>query len=661
MARRSHRRGKAIRPTTAIARHLKRTSGAGISISRQNGKPTIVVPGVTEANASKSEQPEETASQQPANSWLLRCQFATADEPATVSEKKTVYREKRTASSKAQPSTSNNAIPERTAQPPKLERKSRSRRKRPLTPEERAARHPFGEYIKEAKRLRLYRRRPRKRLKWEDEVEQLRSKRDRHRKRKQQLQAGVRWVLHRPAWCWQHPWQATRFAAALALSCVLVSMVQGRWAVEEAQVNLAVDFNQAFEDGEYDLARQHLAGLGPLPAATDEEAAQLNFRAAWLQAEAGDVDEAREKIEKLAGEFDYTPAHMWLARHEVVGKPLNDANIEQSSKHLEAVIDGQPANAQALRDLAHLETARKRYGRATELLNQIAEPTDLDRLNLAWLYAQVGNQTLAEEEAYQVLRRNRPLALEKYDLQAGLLALQATVAVRGFGQSDDLVVSLERHLEHGSVCTALSEFHLLWARHLMRRQDPDLPRAVELLSRAARYPVVHTAVFTTLGVLGGRDDNVGLAAQAVLAQVIARTDNSLAHRVMGDVAYKQKRIASAINHYTVAASNPREAVARNNLAWLMLQSDTNLETALSLVDQALKLKPNAPEFRDTRGRILARMGEYENALDDLQEAAGKMADNRELHETLALVYDQLNLPDMGVHHRQQAERLSEKK
>src|SRR5262249_58618903 len=94
----------------------------------------------------------------------------------------------------------------------------------------------------------------------------------------------------------------------------------------------------------------------------------------------------------------------------------------------------------------------------------------------------------------------------------------------------------------------------------------------------------------------------------------------------------------------------------NNLAWLLANdSRPDLPRALELVNVALKHSPKELNFRDTRGRILAKLGRWQEALEDLEAALPGSPNNPGLHRALADAYEHLGDPAMAAKHRGLAE------
>jgi tetratricopeptide (TPR) repeat protein len=76
----------------------------------------------------------------------------------------------------------------------------------------------------------------------------------------------------------------------------------------------------------------------------------------------------------------------------------------------------------------------------------------------------------------------------------------------------------------------------------------------------------------------------------------------------------------------IVRENPGHAGSRNDLAWLLTDSGGNLDTALSLAEDARRLDPS-PDVLDTLGWVLIKRGEAAAAVSVLEKAHRAQADS----------------------------------
>lgn len=77
----------------------------------------------------------------------------------------------------------------------------------------------------------------------------------------------------------------------------------------------------------------------------------------------------------------------------------------------------------------------------------------------------------------------------------------------------------------------------------------------------------------------------------------------------------------AEDYYRQALSlEPMSPYSMNNLAWLLIEYDRNINEGLDLVDEALKSEPDNYSFLDTKGWGLFKQGKYQEALEFLDKS-----------------------------------------
>ena len=99
--------------------------------------------------------------------------------------------------------------------------------------------------------------------------------------------------------------------------------------------------------------------------------------------------------------------------------------------------------------------------------------------------------------------------------------------------------------------------------------------------------------------------------------------------VLGSLYETSGRKADAIAEYEAAVRlDPSQAVARNNLAWLLAESaaddSSELDRALELAQDARELLPEDPSVADTLGWVLYRKNIPIAAIPLFREALGQL-------------------------------------
>ena len=84
---------------------------------------------------------------------------------------------------------------------------------------------------------------------------------------------------------------------------------------------------------------------------------------------------------------------------------------------------------------------------------------------------------------------------------------------------------------------------------------------------------------------------------------------------------------------------PDDAIAANNLAYLMLEHGGNVNVALTLAQTGRRGMPNVPSSADTLGWAYYYQGAYSSAIDTLQQAANEDPKNPNIHYHLGMAYE----------------------
>jgi len=128
--------------------------------------------------------------------------------------------------------------------------------------------------------------------------------------------------------------------------------------------------------------------------------------------------------------------------------------------------------------------------------------------------------------------------------------------------------------------------------------------------------------------------------------------------------YEQKHdLQDARSSYEKALElKPDDPAVANNLAYLLLETNGNLDLALRLAQSARRAMPQSPEVADTLGLALYRKGVYEAAITMFEEAIKLSAKNKEAesatyHYHLGEAYEKDAKPALARQHFEQALKI----
>jgi predicted Zn-dependent protease len=133
------------------------------------------------------------------------------------------------------------------------------------------------------------------------------------------------------------------------------------------------------------------------------------------------------------------------------------------------------------------------------------------------------------------------------------------------------------------------------------------------------------------------------------------------HFIQGtrDLLRRPADLDSAVQHFEISRQhNMTFPGLLNNLAYAMTQTpDGDMDQALELVDQALRMMPGEPVIYETRGQVLLRQQKYQQAIADFERALASSAMRADAHDGLAEAYQQLGNAEKTAYHRSTAQRL----
>jgi tetratricopeptide (TPR) repeat protein len=123
---------------------------------------------------------------------------------------------------------------------------------------------------------------------------------------------------------------------------------------------------------------------------------------------------------------------------------------------------------------------------------------------------------------------------------------------------------------------------------------------------------------------------------------VARSPSSVpGNTMLGTILELQGRNDEAKARYSKALqTDPRAAVAANNLAWLDSNNNGNLDMALQLAQTAKAQLPTRHEVDDTLGWIYYKKGLSSMAVEALKTSTERAPDNPSYNYHLALAYHQ---------------------
>ncbi|WP_027328162.1 tetratricopeptide repeat protein [Marinimicrobium agarilyticum] len=404
------------------------------------------------------------------------------------------------------------------------------------------------------------------------------------------------------------------------------------WAVTN------VYMNQLLARGQLDEVAEAVAKLKEAAPKAPETAlfeAQYRFR------DGNQQNAIRQMETLLATEPDYARGHGVLAQmyHE-------NGQSAKALASVERVVELEPQNDQALRAGVEIISSGNLSRSPQDWLASVASATPAARPNAtalrAMLYRDAGNLEQASElmsgyrgEETDYTRQVTSLVYRDRARQlAGAGEFDRARELLG-GALEDFPTSLTLNLD--LVRLDLAQGRLEQARVLLDDLQERHPGNAEVAVMSARVTQAEegaAAAYRELRAAWNEQPDSEMAglllalareqAPQAVPEILQQWERAAPENrgrllFMAEEYQRQGDEAAAITAYErLLANNPNDAIALNNLAWMLKERD--LDRALTLAEKAAELQPNSAPILDTYGWLLHLNGDRSAALRQLERA-----------------------------------------
>lgn len=184
-------------------------------------------------------------------------------------------------------------------------------------------------------------------------------------------------------------------------------------------------------------------------------------------------------------------------------------------------------------------------------------------------------------------------------------------------------------------------------RSLDRPVADRAARLADIDAALALDPQSTPALMKKAALLMEMDDADGAAA--VWSALSGSTGNESFVLVKRGVAYlKAGRADLAEKDFAVALSLDDAPEVYNNICWAKATGNVALESALADCDQALALRPDAPDYLDSRALVLLRLGRLDDALADYDRVLARMPDFGTSFYARAIIWTRKGMADKAA-------------
>lgn len=311
---------------------------------------------------------------------------------------------------------------------------------------------------------------------------------------------------------------------------------------------------------------------------------------AFAHADMGQLNQLATQT--IASHPDAPEGYLWRGASEA-----KEHQLEQANGDFETALKKDPNNLTAMLDLGELRLAQKRTADARTLLEQVLarDPNQLTALNLlvsADLQEKQPDKALALIQTQIAKSPNNPT------LYTDMGALQ--MQLKNFPAAQ----------ENAQKALAL---------------DKSYQPAIQVYAQAQ--------------LAQGNTDG---AINTWQKWSDAHPDDARAAMLLGTLEETKGDLNKAIEYDKKALKlDPSQAVAANNLAYLMIETNGNSDVALGYAQTARRLLPNSPDTADTLAWVYYHKGTYSLAKDLLEDATKAEPANASIHYHLGMTYIKL--------------------
>lgn len=414
------------------------------------------------------------------------------------------------------------------------------------------------------------------------------------------------------------------------------------------------------------------------------------FFVAMSYAQRGALQQALVMLSRIApnDRNGYAPAHAWLAGYYLSRTPSSMEEVKIAKHHADAAMSWDRLSPDLLlgitklnSDLGDAEGAVRALKKAAErdpkynlalskMIGGMRRPDSAPQLSGGLEYAKYkpqGEEALQKAEAYF----REQLAQEPRSVDMRLMLADALLFKSDFASAEQVVLEGLKLEESDRLNTALSEIYRVKFIATSSYRDSSWSGDLELLDRAYRLDPNNPRVYeevAKLARISGKAPNDELMEQ--LRKFLAEGKaTSVTHAWISERYLIDKEMEKAIPHLEQTVKrDPSASRSWNNLAYcLAALYPERLEEALQFADKAVALGNAVPDFHDTRGTVLSKMGRHQDAIAAFERAIELVARAPRTsvaqpgyHERLAESYRAIGQEEMATTHVTLAAQIAER-
>lgn len=387
---------------------------------------------------------------------------------------------------------------------------------------------------------------------------------------------------------------------------------------------------------------------------------EYRLQQALLEDKLGNENVATKAMASLATSKQNPVAAYWLVTKQFSLQSIVEWTPEKHKQFrglMEIALKGlRGQNEVAAR--THMGTYLFLIGASSEAIQNLASVASRNRelyLVIAQFASQSGDVATAKQYGGLALQYYDEILLNTPGDTAARLNLARTLVI--LEREDDAA----RRLSEGFKITgdqqlsqAGGEAIAAWANRIAQSEPTtdNLLLRLQLLSRAMQLSPKNPLVLESLIQLAIQcADNKSGEVETMRRAMLNGLSPEDMHFIQGTVDLMRGDINSANDHLKLAGGEAENLPGvLNNLAVALYQGkEPDLERALSLSNAALA-RLDHPYLHETRGQILVRMKQYQEAIPDLEAALKAQEISGPVHASLAIAYDKIGQPELAKAH-----------
>lgn len=469
-------------------------------------------------------------------------------------------------------------------------------------------------------------------------------------------------------------------AALVCLAWIPFGLILLGWSTMHVRGYYIGTANNALAAGDFDAARVAYERL--LTLSTNESESYVFGLAKSLRG-LGQEQEAMTLIKRLAplDTPGFVPAHFYLATNYIGNVERGESSdpvaaMNMAMAHLGTVIALDPDNVEAhiwmgqlCMRMQKIREAKDHFIKAITSKNELT-PT-LERtikklpLTLARICLTLDDPTSARNWAERAMNYYRGMADSNPSIENILGLAEANMLLDKYDDAmkafDQIVTGMEKEIKPGTDkqaqaarAFAIAQMCASWSSLIARMKPADVGMRLKCVQKGLLHWPQQEQLLRELVAITRVTGPDGAAARESLNHILANGGTSpLLHVIMGLDAWDRGDIEAAREHCSIAYDlAPQTSTIANNMAMILtLGNDPDLPRALKIADAILAQKPENPNYHETRGQVLVKMGRYHDAMLDLEYAVQYMPDSASTHAAMAVACEKLGLKELAAEHK----------